>query len=356
MLKVGDSAPPIVAVASDGKRFALYEQSGLCTVIYFFPKAFTPGCTTETREFRKHYVELELAGVTLVGVSTDDRDTQCRFATSLDAPFPMLGDNDRSICRAYDVLWPLVGVAHRVTYVVAPDLARPPTPIPAGRCRRSSTTSSTSRPTGTRCCASSTPGSWPLDVGRALGRMRAMTTETFLVLSALGPDRPGLVAEVTEYLTERGANIEDSRMAVLGGDFGVLVLVSGRPERIAAIEEHHELLSDRTGLSVMLRRTKSPTEHRRAAVIPCLVTAEAIDQEGIVRAVSRALHRVGVNIVSLHTTAYEAPVTGSPLFRLEALIDVPQTTGVARVRKAMEEVATAENLDIDVRSLINPTG
>ncbi len=120
MLKVGDAAPPIDAVASDGKRFVLYEQTGLCTVIYFFPKAFTPGCTTETREFRKHYVELELAGATLVGVSTDDRDTQCRFASSLSAPFPLLGDHDRSICRAYDVLWPLVGVAHRVTYVVAP--------------------------------------------------------------------------------------------------------------------------------------------------------------------------------------------------------------------------------------------
>jgi peroxiredoxin Q/BCP len=120
MLKVGDAAPPFEAVGSDGKRFSLYQQASLCTVIYFFPKAFTPGCTTETKEFGKHYVELELAGAALVGISTDDRDTQCRFASSLDAPFPMLGDHDRAICRAYDVLWPLVGVAHRVTYVVAP--------------------------------------------------------------------------------------------------------------------------------------------------------------------------------------------------------------------------------------------
>jgi glycine cleavage system transcriptional repressor len=182
--------------------------------------------------------------------------------------------------------------------------------------------------------------------------MRAMTTETFLVLSALGPDRPGLVAEVTHYLTERAANVEDSRMAVMGGDFGILVLVSGTPEGIAAVERDHEALSEQTGLSVMLRRTKSPEDHRRAAVIPCVVTAEAIDQEGIVRSVSRALHRVGVNIVSLETTTYQAPVTGSPLFRLEARVDVPQATGVARVRKAMDEVAVAENLDIDVRSLV----
>src|SRR5262245_59721991 len=107
-----------------------------------------------------------------------------------------------------------------------------------------------------------------------------MTDEIFQVLSALGPDRPGLVAEVSEYLTERGTNIEDSRMAVLGGDFGILVLVSGAEGAVVSVERDHGDLSDRTGLSVMLRRTKSPEEHRRAAVIPCLVTAEAIDQEG----------------------------------------------------------------------------
>ena len=123
MLKVGDTAPPIDVVGSDGKRFVLYAQDSLCTVVYFFPKAFTPHCTAETREFRKHYIELEMAGATLVGVSTDDHDTQCKFATSLAAPFPMLPDRDRAICKAYDVLWPLVGLAHRVTYVVGPSRA-----------------------------------------------------------------------------------------------------------------------------------------------------------------------------------------------------------------------------------------
>jgi peroxiredoxin len=119
MLKVGDAAPPIDTTGNDGKRFALYEQEALCAIVYFFPKAFTPHCTKETREFRKHYVELELAGAVLVGVSTDDMETQCRFASSLGAPFPILPDHDQSICRAYDVLWPIVGIAHRVTYVVA---------------------------------------------------------------------------------------------------------------------------------------------------------------------------------------------------------------------------------------------
>jgi peroxiredoxin len=120
MLKVGDVAPPIDAVATDGKRFVLDDGESLCTVIYFFPKAFTPGCTTETKEFRKNYVELALAGARLVGVSTDSHDTQCRFASETGAAFPIIGDHDRRICKAYDVLWPLIGVAHRITYVVGP--------------------------------------------------------------------------------------------------------------------------------------------------------------------------------------------------------------------------------------------
>jgi glycine cleavage system transcriptional repressor len=180
-----------------------------------------------------------------------------------------------------------------------------------------------------------------------------MPNDQYLVLSALGPDRPGLVAGVTHFLTERGANIEDSRMAVLGGEFGVQVLVSGAAaavERIVAeIGEIEEL-----GVGVLVHRTKSPEEHRRAAVLPYVVTAEALDHEGIVRAVALAISNMGINIVSLQTTAYNAPVTGSPLFRLEAVIDVPQGVSGGDLRRAMDRVARAENLDIDVRSLVRP--
>jgi len=180
--------------------------------------------------------------------------------------------------------------------------------------------------------------------------------ERFLVLSALGPDRPGLVAEVTEYVSKHGGNVEDSRMAVLGAEFGILVLVSGTEDEIAGIERDVRDMGATTGLEVISHRTKAPEEHRRAAVIPCLITAEALDQEGIVRSVSRALSHVGVNIVSLETSAYEAPVTGSPLFRMEARVDIPSGITIGKVRKAMDEVAEAENLDIDVRSLVGKGG
>jgi peroxiredoxin len=119
VLKPGDIAPEIDALASDGKRFRLSAQSSkLCTVVYFFPKAFTPGCTKEARRFRDNFAELELAGASIVGISTDDHEKQCSFADSLEAPFPMIGDADKAISTAYGVLWPLIALPRRVTFIV----------------------------------------------------------------------------------------------------------------------------------------------------------------------------------------------------------------------------------------------
>jgi thioredoxin-dependent peroxiredoxin len=121
VLRPGDIAPDIDAITNDGSRFRLAEQaSRLCTVVYFFPKAFTPGCTKETKRFRDNFAEISIAGATIVGVSTDDQDTQCRFAESLRAPFPMIADFDKKISSSYGVLWPVIGRPRRVTFIVNP--------------------------------------------------------------------------------------------------------------------------------------------------------------------------------------------------------------------------------------------
>ena len=92
MLALGSLAPEIDAESSDGP-FRLSRRGGpLCTVVYFFPKAFTPACTRETLSFRDNYGELVLAGAALVGVSTDNRETQCKFAESTQTPFPIVSD------------------------------------------------------------------------------------------------------------------------------------------------------------------------------------------------------------------------------------------------------------------------
>jgi thioredoxin-dependent peroxiredoxin len=118
MLKVGDVAPAIDAVTHMGDRLVLSQLRGLCTIIYFFPKAFTPDCTREAKTFRDNYVELQMVGANLIGISTDKVATQCDFARSTQVPFPMIADPSGAICRAYDVLYPIIGLAQRITYVV----------------------------------------------------------------------------------------------------------------------------------------------------------------------------------------------------------------------------------------------
>jgi thioredoxin-dependent peroxiredoxin len=117
MLRVGDIAPEIDVVATDGERFVLSE--GSLTVVFFYPRAFTTGCTAETENFREHRNEIVLAGARLVGISTDGEDTQCRFAKELGLPFPLIADRS-GIARAFGVAF-LIGFARRVTFVIGPE-------------------------------------------------------------------------------------------------------------------------------------------------------------------------------------------------------------------------------------------
>lgn len=119
-LAKNDIAPDIQATTTDGARFQLSEptSSALYTVVYFFPKVFTPGCTRQTKLFRDNAAELTLARASVVGISTDSRAAQCEFAASLELSFPLISDEDKAISRAYGVLWPLVGRAQRATFVL----------------------------------------------------------------------------------------------------------------------------------------------------------------------------------------------------------------------------------------------
>lgn len=176
-----------------------------------------------------------------------------------------------------------------------------------------------------------------------------MADERYIVISGLGPDRPGLVAETTRFLRERGANVEDSRAAVLGGEFGLMVLASGPAATMDGIGADMAALETATGLTFLLRPTVSPEEHRRARALPYRIEANAMDHEGIVHALTDALYRAGVNIISLETAVRNAPVTGTEVFSLEARVDLPAGVPVEAMRDALNAVARAENLDVEMR-------
>jgi glycine cleavage system transcriptional repressor len=174
-------------------------------------------------------------------------------------------------------------------------------------------------------------------------------TKQFLVLSALGTDRPGIVADVTAFLDERGANVEDSRMAILGGEFALMVLVSGAPAAVERVQREWERLQESSGLHIHLKSTAAPYQHRASGSVPYVVNAYAMDHEGIVHAIASALSRRGVNIVSLETSTYPAPISGTPLFRMELRMDVPHEVPVGQLRDELGRVADAENVDIELK-------
>jgi thioredoxin-dependent peroxiredoxin len=121
MVKVGDHAPNFVARAQDGKVIRLEELRGRFVVLYFFPKAFTPGCTKEAARFRDAYPDLQALGAEVIGVSTDDDKTMCDFAGKMKVTFPMLADGNRLVTAMYGVKWPLIGMAKRVTFLIDPE-------------------------------------------------------------------------------------------------------------------------------------------------------------------------------------------------------------------------------------------
>jgi peroxiredoxin Q/BCP len=120
MPAVGDLAPDFTATDCRGHALRLSSLRGRRVVLFFFPKAFTIGCTIENRAFRDNHLLVKELGAELIGVSVDTQRTQCEFAEQEDIHFALLGDESRSISRAYDALWPVLNVDRRITYIIDP--------------------------------------------------------------------------------------------------------------------------------------------------------------------------------------------------------------------------------------------
>jgi peroxiredoxin Q/BCP len=118
VLKAGDTAPEFDAPSSRGGNLKLSSLRGKRVVLFFYPKAFTTGCTIEARSFRDNYESLVAQGVEVVGVSMDPLDRQCDFANSEQLKYPLVADPDGKITAAFGVRWPLIKAAKRVTFVI----------------------------------------------------------------------------------------------------------------------------------------------------------------------------------------------------------------------------------------------
>jgi peroxiredoxin Q/BCP len=118
---IGAPAPDFDVTLHSGQRVRLADYRGKYLVLYFYPRAFTPGCTAEVCSFRDNRAELESLGASIVGVSIDPPEKVARFGDQYSAGFPLIGDADGAISRAYGVVWPLLSTAKRQTFVIDPE-------------------------------------------------------------------------------------------------------------------------------------------------------------------------------------------------------------------------------------------
>ena len=126
-LKAGDKAPDFTTQASLGGKVFTYSLAGALrngpVVLYFYPAAFTEGCTIEAHDFAEATEKYKTLGATVIGVSHDNIETLNRFSVSeCRSKFAVAADTDQAIMKSYDaVLAPLLSYANRVSYVIAPD-------------------------------------------------------------------------------------------------------------------------------------------------------------------------------------------------------------------------------------------
>lgn len=169
-----------------------------------------------------------------------------------------------------------------------------------------------------------------------------------LVLTIVGPDRPGLVDAVASLVTAHQGNWLESRMSRLGGQFAGILRVEVPEAQQLALGQAMQSLRDK-GLAVVVVTDASGRvagEGRR-----CEIQLVGQDRPGIVRDISHALAARGVNVEEFHSECESAPMSGEPLFKAEVLVQVPAGCDLAALRQELEAIAADLIVDLSFSEL-----
>lgn len=121
-LVIGDRAPAFKAALHDGSRFSLESRRGSWTVLYFYPKADTPGCTKQACSFRDAIAPIREAGAEVYGISINTPKQQAAFHKKYRLNFALIADEDGAVARAYGAKMPLLPMSKRWTFLIDPEL------------------------------------------------------------------------------------------------------------------------------------------------------------------------------------------------------------------------------------------
>ncbi len=176
----------------------------------------------------------------------------------------------------------------------------------------------------------------------------------WFALSAIGKDRPGIVADLAELIYECDCNLEDSSMMLLGGEFAVLLVLSGAGhglgERLRAACKRLEW---ERRLTVFIRPLEGePMSYGTDEVrMPFQLHAVGVDKAGIVARICRCLADRRINITRLQSHSRPQPETGTPIYDMRIQLDVPASTDDAGLRRELEEVAASMNVEVTLERL-----
>ena len=168
-----------------------------------------------------------------------------------------------------------------------------------------------------------------------------------LLVSAIGEDRPGIVARLTEIVASHGANLEASRMTLLGGEFAAISLVTVAADQVEALQSALNALT-KEGLTIVCKKTNKISQERFAGHSFYTIALTGADHEGIVHKISSHLRDLNINFQSVHTDIVNAPETGSPLFTMHAEIAVPTSISYDALSKDLARLADEEAVEIDL--------
>jgi len=172
-----------------------------------------------------------------------------------------------------------------------------------------------------------------------------------LVITALGEDKPGIVNKITEAIKEKGCNLEDSRMNVLGGEFAVILMASGNWNTIAKLESQLSALQDNLGMHIFSKRTEPRKAQKN--IMPYSADVISIDNPGIVHHLSDFFSKKKINIEELATSMYSGAHTGTPMFSVHMEIGIPSETNIAELREAFMDFCDNLNLDAVLEPIKN---
>ena len=177
------------------------------------------------------------------------------------------------------------------------------------------------------------------------GKLAPMNNQ--LVMAAIGTDRPGLVDQVSGWVVDCGCNIADSRMMVMGGEFAILLLVSGTQDSLTKLEGQLVQAQEQLEMSLTLKRTGAKSV--ASDLVTYVADVVALDHPGIVHKLASFFSQRNINIQDLSTSCYSAAHTGTPMFSVHLKLDVPKDSDTESLCRAFLDCCDRLNLDATIQ-------